>query len=610
MAIGGGAIRAGRAFVELFADSNKLYRALDAAKKKVLDFAKATAKIGVGAAGVGGAVLTPIAKFFTDAVSQGADIEQLAQRFHTTAESISTLRGAFAQAGVSGEEFGGIMDGLATKIAGAADSRDELIHGLQGLRGDFLLGKGVDEQLDLIAEKFKTIKAAEDQIRVANELGLGGMLPYLKQGKKGLDDMRAAAVANGDAMNGDDAKAALTIQKEYNRTMLAVKSTLVSVGKALLPTGKGFADIGAEIRSGLQVAREWVSANKQVIVVVTAVAAGLVAGGAALVTFATGMAVLAPLLTATVVVAKALVAAFLALASPVGLVVIGVAAIGAGLAYLFAQTESGVEVIGKLQSAFADFGAWIKGSWGGITDALKAGDWTLAFKIGIATVDVAWKGFVYGITATWIDFKSLFVDTFRQAVAGLKLLINDFGSYFEKVFTSNLKNNLESAAILIAAFDEGLSLKLANAAGKLKSGGQIELERKKREKEIVGEFIVNEDAARKARADSLTGAGGAFKQAIVELDRLKKEAAEAAKNAGKDLPILNDLKKDKPQPPSFTQLYANQKGIFGGNAQQQLGYGDQVAQRQLDAQNGIKAAAEAQVALLEELPGRLAGVWM
>src|SRR6185437_15774686 len=99
MSLSGG-IRAGRAFVEMYADSSKLNAALDKAKARVTAFAGMMAKAGAVSAAAGGTLLGPLSKLFTDAVKEGAGIESLAKRFNTTAESISTLKGAFAQAGV------------------------------------------------------------------------------------------------------------------------------------------------------------------------------------------------------------------------------------------------------------------------------------------------------------------------------------------------------------------------------------------------------------------------------------------------------------------------------------------------------------------------------
>src|SRR6185437_10759390 len=353
--------------------------------------------------------------------------------FNTTAESISTLKGAFAQAGVSGEEFGGILSGLSEKIASAADSRDELIQGLQGLRGDMLLGKDLDTQLDAIAEKFKTIVAREDQIRVANQLGLGGMIEHLKKGKAGMDALRAAAVANGDVMSGEDAKAASEIMKQYNRTLMAVKSTLISVGKTLLPTGKGFAEFGQDIRDGLGVVREWVAANKATIVIVAGVAAGFVAAGVALGTLSAAVMIAIPIITGLQMAITATGAILAAIASPIGIAAVAVGAIVAAFAYLWSTTEEGKGTLRDIKDAFSDFVDFLGGSWQGVKDALAAGDWGLAFKIGVATADVAWKKFVNGLTIAWVGFKDHFVDTWHEAIRDISKAMVNAAQLLQKV---------------------------------------------------------------------------------------------------------------------------------------------------------------------------------
>lgn len=284
MAIGSGAIRGGRAFVELFADDSKLVQGLNAAKSRVSAFAATTAKIGLS-------MFAPFGASFAKMLKEGFDTNQLAGRFNTSAEAISTLRGAFAAAGVSGDEFAGTLDGLATKIAAAADSRDELIHGMTGLRGDMLLGKDINTQLDMIAEKFKTIVLAEDQIRVANELGLGGILKYLKRGKAGLDELRQTARDSGNVWSAQDAKDAAEIYEEVRKVLLSVGGAILDIGKALLPTGKSLKEFGADVRKVLADVRQWIKDHKSLVVITAGFAFVLlaVAAGAKAVAIAMGV---------------------------------------------------------------------------------------------------------------------------------------------------------------------------------------------------------------------------------------------------------------------------------------------------------------------------------
>ncbi len=53
-------IRAGRAFVELFVDENKLVRGLRAAEDKLRAFGASIRNLGLKMAGLGAAVLTPM----------------------------------------------------------------------------------------------------------------------------------------------------------------------------------------------------------------------------------------------------------------------------------------------------------------------------------------------------------------------------------------------------------------------------------------------------------------------------------------------------------------------------------------------------------------------
>ncbi len=611
MAGGGSAIRAGRAFVELFADSNQLYRALEGAKRRVLDFAKTTAKIGAGIGAAGSAIFAPLAKFFTDAVNDAASVDMLAKRLGSTAENISVLRGAFAQAGVSSEEFGSSMESLSQKISHAADSRDELISGLTGLRGDFLLGKGLDEQLDLIAEKIKNIPLAVDQLRVASELGLGGMVEVLKKGKAGLDAMRQAAIANGDALSSDDAKTATEIQKEYNRTLLAIKSTLLSVGKALLPAGKDIAAFGADIRSALTTARDWIVQNKGVITTVAAVAGAMVAGGAAIAAFGGAVALIAPAIGGLITALGVLKVAFLAVASVSGLWVAAFATIGAGLIYLVSRTQFAKDAWADFKGSVADAADFIKGSWKGVTDALSAGDFSLAWAIVVKSAEVAWDTFIVKLTTTWIGFKVVFVDTWEEATGFLAKAFVTVAATIEKILSGIIGNVVKMWNDVAGEIDSSLKITVPG----LRSSDEIDKEKK----DTIAAIDEITAAEKKRRFEARVGELGAAKadldKAKAELEELKKTAAdEAGKQYGGLFDRIGGLAKNKKKDesgglPSVTQLFANQKGIFGGNAAQQLGVGDQTAQRNLEANLGTQTATAAMAKYLEEIKNRPPGDW-
>jgi len=596
-------------FVELFADPSKLTRALEAARKQVLAFGKVVGTIGLGAAGAGASLLTPIAKLFTDAVNEGTDVQKLAQQYGTTAEKISTLRGAFAQAGVGAGDFAGAMESLAAKISHAADSGGPLLDSLQSLgTGRDFMGKGIDEQFDLIAERIKAIPSAIDQMRAANEMGLGSMLPLLKKGKAGLDELRAAAIANGDAMSGEQAAQAAEIQKEFNRTLLAGKSTLLEVGKALIPTGASFSSVGADIRESLKSVRDWIRDNKQNVVAVTAAAAALLAGGAAVAAFGAAVAVVAPIIGGLIVAIKAAVAVAGAILSPVGLVVIAVAAAAAGLAYLWSQTEQGKFVLGELKDAFTDVVKWFKSGFAAIGDAFKAGDWSLAFKVGVAMAKEAWAAFVFKLTAGWVAFKELFVDGWDAAVTGVKKVFIDLAAF--------ILRNVESAIHgIVDAFNsiapDSLKIKIAPKLSDEDINAARDLLKDKEDKAHRDRKAKRDEFRSNQASDAYANWDDAWK----ELEDLKREAKEAAeKQYGGLFNRIGRLVKDTPKsgagagPPSMQALAAAAKGMFSGSAQQQLGYGDQLGQRQLDAANNTASNTAAALTVLESIRDKPAGI--
>lgn len=578
MASSSGAIRAGRAFVQLFADSNALYRTLEKAEQRMKQFGGFATKVGLGVAGMGATLVTPIAKLFTDAVGEGAQVDSLSKRWRMSAESVSTLKGAFAQAGVSGEEFADTMDGLSSKINDAAYANEKLWESASAPSGKALWGKDKTEQLYAFADAFAKLSDQAEQVDIAKKFGMLPLIDQLRKGSAGIKEFQDAAVKNGDAMSGEDAKAAATIQKEYNRTLIAVKSTLLEVGKALLPTGRDFAEVGGEIRNSLRSVREWIQNNKQIIVTVVAVAGAMLGGGLAVAALGSAITIVAPIIGGLIIAVKAVAAVVAALISPIGLAVIAFTAIGVGIAYIVSQTEAGQAAIADLKNGFAQAAEFLKESWTGITNAFKAGDWSLAFKIGVATMDVAWKQFAFYLTAAWVGVKNDFVDSWEDATGAIAKLMIDLGATVLRIIMGTIRKLVDGFNSVAGAIDESLKITvpglmgdedIKTTAAEWKKGVDDVTEEEKKRR---GEFRKGQLEAAKLAKDS----------AKAELDDLKKLAEEAAKNAGKKPKAEDDSKKPPPALPSVAALSALSKGTFASaSIEQSLGYGDTVGSKQL-----------------------------
>jgi len=98
-------IRAGRAFVELFADDSKLVRGLRAAERKLKAFGASVRNMGLKMAGLGTAVLAPMlvaAKAFS---SMGDQVAKMAKRTGLSVEALSEFRFVASQTGTEFESL-------------------------------------------------------------------------------------------------------------------------------------------------------------------------------------------------------------------------------------------------------------------------------------------------------------------------------------------------------------------------------------------------------------------------------------------------------------------------------------------------------------------------
>ena len=589
----------------MYADPTALFRVLEQAKKRVEQFGKNMGKIGLGGAAAGGAVFAPLAKLFSEAVTEGADVAQLAKRYQMPVAALSELKNAFAEAGIQGEDFGATLDGLAGRIAAAATANEELIPGLQGLRGNMLIGKDPAQQLDAVFEAFQRIQSVSDQIDVSKQLGMEKLLPWLKKGKAGLEELRAQGKKNNDGWGAEDAAAAEVVFKEYNQTVRAVKSTLLEVGKALLPAGQDFATVGAQVRENLAAAREWIRDHRQLILIVAAVAGSLLTGGLAVAGFGAAVAVVAPIIGGLITAAVTLKAVVLAVLSPFGLAVAAMVALGAAAFITGAQIATNGEALKVTKEAFAGFASFVGSSWKGITDALSANDWSLAFEIGVATADVAWKAFVAGMDAIWVGFKEDFVDTWNEAIADIQVAMLDFSAWL-------LRNTVGNVRDMVDQLNRLLPRQLKLDVGPMPSDAEINAGRDEEKQKVTqAEWddalfrAVSRGATKKESWDAMV-------IAMTELKRLKDQAAEEAKNKGA-WGGGGDWGPDfAPQtaPPSFAALSQFAKGTFGSSAiQQSLGYGDNVGQRQLDAQIGIETNTAQAVKILGDIANKPGAVF-
>jgi hypothetical protein len=272
-----GGIRAGKAYVELYADNSKLVQGMKAAEGKLKAFGANVTAIGkwAFAGGMGAATLW---------ATTAKEIGRASQRTGMTTEMFSGLAYAAKKSGLDVEAFeGGIRKMQKTLFAaaegGAADVK--VIEDL-GLSVAGLMAMSPDQQLGAFADSIGKIKDPTIQAGMAMEVfGKTGtmMIPFLERGSAGLKKMAGEAKDAGQIFSAQDVAAA----KEFNSALGMVisqgKALMFAIGSAVAPV---LAELLKQFGAGVKIVVEWVKAHQDAVVWVLKVGVGALVLGKAI----------------------------------------------------------------------------------------------------------------------------------------------------------------------------------------------------------------------------------------------------------------------------------------------------------------------------------------
>ena len=419
-----GSIRAGRVFVELFADDSKLVRGLKAAQKKLAVFGKAVRSIGTKMAGLGAAVVVPLAGAAKAFADTGSRLWDMSQRTGASVEALSVLGFAAEQSGVDMESLEAGLRKMQRSIAEAASGSKNAQEALAqlGLTAKDLVGLAPERQFALIADRIDKIADPAMKAAAAMDIfGRGGaeLLPMMEGGAAGLKNWADQARKLGLVISTQDAKAADALGDALGALLAALKRATFAIGAALAPT---LQDLAERFTRGAVIVGRWLDQNRQIVVTVLQVAAAVMAVGAALTVLGyaiSGMGAifgaLATVATTVGVVLKALVAVIGFMVTPLGLVITAVAALGAYLVY---ASGMGGKALSWLGEKFAILRSDAVSAYQGIADALAAGDIGLAAKILWLTLKMEWQRGVQWLQGLWLNFRTFFISTAYDAFYG------------------------------------------------------------------------------------------------------------------------------------------------------------------------------------------------
>lgn len=486
-----GAIKAGRAYVEMYVDKDQAKKDLDDTKAEMGAFGSAVSAIGASsAAGVvavagafrrtteaassfvssvgsavnstgealqswgasisgigtkilaaGGAIKAVLAGALKTFEEMGTAAQQASVKTGLSVEALSTLGYAARQTGASIDSLEGALGGMRQTIAGLGPEASEGQAALAalGLTLEQLSTLAPDEQFRLIAERLARVEdpaqRAAGAVRIFGS-SANGILPLLAKGGSGLGELEAKARSLGLEMSGKDASSAFALHNALSTLWETVKMLTFSIGAPLADATRELVELAT---AAVASATKWIRENGALIVVASNLSNVLTGVGTAFTVFGGVVSAAGVALTEIVAVAAAL-------ASPVAIAAAAVAGLGY---YLVTYTEQGQKALQWLSGKFFELRDDALTAFQGISDALQGGDLNAALKVATTLLMLEWTKAIQFLNAKWVEFKFAAIDVAIDLAAGLATAFSDAFAEVQRLWTKTL-GALAKAAITFA----------------------------------------------------------------------------------------------------------------------------------------------------------------
>lgn len=281
---GGGAIRAGQAWVELSARDASLASALERGKKMMQGFGEAVGAIGLGLAAAGAAITAPMGLFLKEFASSGDEVAKSAGRLGIGVSALSELKFAADQSGSSFEELETSLKKMSKAIGEATFGNDELRRTFQvlGVPLERLRTMKPDQQFEAIADALSRIEPPAARMALLLELfGKSGerMGVLVGKGGEGIRRLREEANALGLVLSEGAAKEAENLTEAFRRLDLGLAGVRKNIGAALAPA---MLELLENIQPIITQTIAFVKANGELVRSVVKVGGALLVGGIAL----------------------------------------------------------------------------------------------------------------------------------------------------------------------------------------------------------------------------------------------------------------------------------------------------------------------------------------
>ncbi len=418
----------GRLFVSVGADTKEFERAMDGMQKSMANAGKKIGDVGKGMTkwvtgplvGAGAGLLALANK----TAESGDEIQKMSLRTGFSTEALSEFRHA---ANLSGTSVDSIEKGVKRMSRVLLDAErgleaSERALGDLGLAVEDLQGLAPEEQFDVMSRAIADIEDPTKRAALAQEIfGRAGtdLLPMLSAGAEGLEAMRQEARDLGIVFDQEGADAAAKFKDDMERLKQGFAGVFQELGTKLIPiitddfipvivdrvipAVKRFIDRILDVIGWFQdLSPTW----QRVIGIAIGFLAAL---GPILIVVGKIIGVLSFL----VPIIKGVGVVFVALTSPIGLVI---AAIVAAIAIGWLLWKNWDKVVAFIGDLWDTFSKWFMDLWETVKDAVVG----FAQALG-GGVKAAFQGLIRWATGAWesyLDFLDGLLETMRDVVVG------------------------------------------------------------------------------------------------------------------------------------------------------------------------------------------------
>ena len=404
-----GAIKAGRAYVEIFVDKNPLIRGLRSAEKSLHSWGATVSSLGRKTMFAGAAIVGALAGASVKAAAMGDNLSDMASKTGMSVEALSGLGYVASQTEGSIEDVAKgirVMQKNLFAAGGGIKSAAKAL-GQLGLTAKDLKDMSPDQQFIELADRIGSLKNPTDRAALAMKIfGKAGteLLPMFAKGKGGINALIEEAKRLGLIMSTEDANAAAVFHDELKKLSAVMKMGLFRVGVAMIPL---LTDLAANIVKVAAKVTEWIKANKSVVIMALYVGAAITAAGAAVYAFGMAMTFSAKILSIVLGAFNVLKSVLMFILTPLGAIVTGLTA---GVAAFLYFSGYGAQLLSWLGERFKELKNDAVAAFTGISQALAKGDIALAAKILWLTLKMEFLKGKEALLAIWLTLKKKFLE--------------------------------------------------------------------------------------------------------------------------------------------------------------------------------------------------------